>query len=105
MAIIQHKRGVAFSKLGQWQNALKTPINVGVGHVVVRSQIRTQDGKLVATCDVTYPTDTSFKMRVENTKEWPIDRLYWDIKYIIPNNPDQEVTETIFIDVLKEVTD
>ncbi|WP_111860639.1 hypothetical protein [Acinetobacter sp. CFCC 10889] len=104
MAIIQHKRGVPFSKLGQWQNALKTPIEVGLGRVEVRSQIRTQDGKLVATCDVTYPTAISFKIRVANTDDWVIDRLYWDIKYIIPNQ-DEEVTETIFIDVLKEVTD
>lgn len=105
MAILQHKRGVAFTKLGQWQNALNTPIEVGLGRVQVTSQIRTQEGKLVATCDVTYPTSTSFKMRVENTLNWPIDRLHWDIKYTIPNQTDQEVTETIFIDVLKEVTD
>lgn len=103
MAIIQHKRGVPFAKLGQWQNALDAPIEVGAGKVTVLSQIRTQDGTLVADCEITYPTTKSFKMRVGNTDNFPLGRLHWDIKYQIPNN-DSEVTETIFIDVQKEVT-
>lgn len=103
MAIIQHKRSVPFSKVCQWQNALKTPIGVGVGQVTVRSEIRTQDGKLVATCAVSYPSPTSYKLRVANTRQFPVDRLVWDIIYSIPGQ-DDEVTDTIFIDVIDGVT-
>ena len=103
MAIIQHKRSVPFSKVCQWQNALKTPIGVGVGQVTVRSEIRTQDGKLVATCAVSYPSATSYKLRVADTSQFPVERLVWDIIYSIPGR-DDEVTDTIFIDVLEGVT-
>jgi hypothetical protein len=106
MAVLNHKRGVPFVKRGQWQNALDEPIEVGagVGKVNVTSSIRKQDGTLVAHCEVSYPSNTTFKLRVGDTKNFPCDRLLCDIRYAVPNQ-DDEITDTFFIDVSPVITE
>lgn len=108
MAIIKHKRGIPLNKLGQWQNALNQPIEVGVDKVVVTSSIRKQDGTLVAHCDVTYPSNNTYRLKVANTKNFPCERLLCDIRYspiIQDDKSTDEVTDTFFIDVEPVITE
>ncbi|WP_336939382.1 hypothetical protein [Acinetobacter modestus] len=108
MAIINHKRGIPFNKRGQWLNALNHPIEVGLTKVVVTSSIRKQDGTLVAHCEVTYPSNTTFRLKVANTKNFPCERLLCDIRYSPITQDDEitdEVTDTFFIDVEPVITE
>lgn len=107
--LIFHKRGSAFSYVGTWTPTEADPVTLE--NVVITSQIRKQapvatpdvTGDLVADLVITKSGDfLKFYAKVVDTSLWPLDRLEWDIKFVIDGVPAH--TQTMLVSVIKAQT-
>lgn len=95
---IQHKRGDTFIA-----NCVRT--DTDITDWTITSQIRDMDEELVADCDVTI-TDAAegqYTVRVDDTENWPVGFLLWDVECIDTANVKQS-TDTIRVRVLADIT-
>lgn len=95
MTTIQHIRGDTFNL---------TISVTGAGTITtVRSQIRNREDALIASAQViSLTTPGQYAVLVEDTKNWPIGKLYMDIE--ITMGTVVKSSNMIVIDVLKDVT-
>ena len=102
--IYHHKAGTPFDMTGQWLNDFGNPIDLTSAGITVTSHVRHPvTDEIIAELEVAMPDATHFRVFATETADWPVDRLIWDIRYHVPDEPDTN-TETAFIDVSRAVT-
>lgn len=97
-ATAEHKRGDTFL-------VSCTRADTDISDWEITSMIRDAEGALIAECEVTI-TDASegqFTLLVEDTTDWPVDYLNWDIQYVDSGGVIRS-TETIKLRVRADVT-
>lgn len=105
-AVIQHKRGDTFDRV-----LLIPEVTFENGYFLlwdVASQIRTPRGKLIAELTATWadPEDDTRFLRLfyEPTTDWPLGDLEIDVQFTRQSDLFIQSTETISVQVLRDVT-
>lgn len=95
---LDHKRGDTFIV-----NCTRT--DTDITDWTITSQIRDYEDVLIVDCDVTI-TDAAegqYTVRVDDTTEWPVGSLLWDIQCIDTANIVKS-TDTVKIRVVADIT-
>ena len=102
--IIYHKRGSAFVFQATY-SVSNLPVNLD-GYVIT-SQIRDSEGNLVADLVVTMADQGTapgqYSLNCDDTTEWMLGDLRWDIRYLSDSRP--VITETLIIRLVRQVTE
>src|SRR5215208_2368804 len=101
---ITWKRGDSFEVDCVYKDA--GGVAIDLDGVTITSQFRTPKGILISDADVTIGSPTTsgaFRVVVADTDEWPIGILEYDIEYALDGGSINS-TETVFINVLRDVT-
>jgi hypothetical protein len=98
-SVINIKQGTSFSVTCVY-SVNGTP--TAVDDITIASQVRQQDGDLVATLSPVKTSEIGEFTIFAATESWPIGRLIWDIKYTTLSN--KTVTETVEIRVARSAT-
>lgn len=94
--MIIHKRGDTFAYAGT------IPAEIDFAGATVTSQIRNEGGRLVAVVAVVVQ-DTAIQLRVNETNNWPIGKVFLDIQFKFPGG-DVLSTSTETIKVIPDIT-
>lgn len=94
--MIVHKRGDTFAYAGT------LPAEIDFTGVTITSQIRNEGGRLVAVVAVVVQ-DTGIHLRVNETNNWPIGKVFLDIQFKFPGG-DVLSTSTETIKVIPDIT-
>lgn len=97
--VINIKQGTSFSVTCVYKvNGTPEPVE----NITITSQVRQQDGDLVATLSPVKTSEVGEFTIFAATDSWPVGRLIWDIKYTTQSN--KVVTETVEIRVARSAT-